>query len=175
MKFLYTGIIVAILILPFIAYGSNNKNRLIIDTMLDNTSSSASEIQGVISNFSFVNGSKICPSNQCKVITNNINPIELFLSNTSMMISGSFRLQDNTSNGHFTPKMQVLVDVNMFSSCHLNDVKENLLKRKTLYNCGDKSSLLFTRTFNHTTYSYDPVVMTFELPSKHLIIQAEEK
>src|SRR5437867_2954184 len=61
--------------------------------------------------FEISNNSKICPSNQCKLIPNNrvtSSPSGMFLAfseeGNAMTLGGYYRLQDDITNGHFTPK-----------------------------------------------------------------------
>jgi hypothetical protein len=61
--------------------------------------------------FEISNNSKICPSNQCKLIPPpgpSLHPSGMFLGlneeGNIMMLIGFFRLQDDITNGHFTPK-----------------------------------------------------------------------
>ncbi len=182
MNFLYICLIIAFLILPATAFASSSNktiSSITIDTVLSDTSieNHYQTPMGVISNSSFGVGSKICPSNDCKMVIE--EPIgitlELQLPDT-MLISNHFRLQDNASNGHFDSKKKALVEnVDIFSLCSINDAKEDPVTKTTKYHCGAENSILFTREFNHTAYNYKPAVITFELPSKHLVIQALEK
>jgi hypothetical protein len=133
------------------------------------------DISKTISNFTFSDGSKICPSNHCTMIFNNLLP-SVFIGDTLVTINAFFRLQDNNTNGNFTPKKQALVeDMNMFFSCNPYDIKEDVEKGKTDYYSKDTNSFYFNRSFNNTGYYYYAPVITFESPTNHLVISAQEK
>jgi len=95
--------------------------------------------------FEISNNSKICPSNQCKLIPNAkvvSNPSGMFLAfseeGNSMYLLGVYRLQDDITNGHFTPKKQKLVeDVDFHFQCFFDDIQENLKNGTTKYLCSD--------------------------------------
>ena len=81
----------------------------------------------------------------------------------------SERLQDNKTNGHLTPKKQELVEqMSLSVFCPIQDIEEK--GTTTKYICHDATVSSFFNKFNDTSYHYD-ANMTFELPSRHLIVQ----
>lgn len=132
--------------------------------------------EGFISDFNFSNRSKICPSNHCKPFNLPLG-ITFLNTDTTLNLGGQIRLQDNVSNGHFIPKKQALVEnIGVSAWCQINDIKEDLKKGTSKYICNPNVGyLFFSRSFNNSQYDYDLQNMTFELPSKHLIIEAQEK
>jgi hypothetical protein len=131
--------------------------------------------------FEISNNSKICPSNQCKLIPNSkvtSTPSGMFLAfseeGNSMTLAGYYRLQDDITNGHFTPKKQKLVEgVDFFFICLFDDIQENK-NGTTKYLCSDEYTTNgATRTFNHTSYPY-VYSASFELPSRHFVLNAED-
>ena len=133
--------------------------------------------------FEISNNSKICPSNQCELIPNTrvvtSTPTGMFLAfsedGNAMTLAGYYRLQDDITNGHFTPKKQKLVeDVSFLFLCTFDDIQEDLENGTTKYLCSDQHAIFgATRTFNHTTYPYT-FSASFELPSRHYVLNAEE-
>lgn len=93
-----------------------------------------------------------------------------------MTLVGSYRLQDDISNGHFTPKKQELVEnMDIMFVCSFNDIQEDLKNGITKYICSDKLAARgLTRVFNHTSYPYT-FSASFELPSRHFVLNAEEQ
>ncbi len=126
--------------------------------------------------FNFTKGNSICPSDDCKVILDSSTDSMLFqLDNNSnmMVLVIKIRLQDDSSNHQFTPKKQILVEnVDIGATCFINDIQEG--KGNTRYVC-NSGSVNLNRVFNHTSYDYNLDNMTFDLPSRHLVIQAQEK
>ena len=117
------------------------------------------------------NESRICPSNDCKIIVANwFFDREGSLKSTHLLyINVDFRLHDNKTNGHLTPKKQELVEqMSLEVFCPIQDIEEN--GTTTKYICHDSSIASFFNGFNHTSYNYN-ANMTFELPSRHLIVQ----
>jgi hypothetical protein len=132
--------------------------------------------------FEISNNNKVCPSNQCKLIPNTkvtSTPSGMFLASNgdSMMLTGFYRLQDDITNGHFTHKKQKLVEgIDFMFSCVFDDIQENLKNGTTKYLCSDKSTLFggAARSFNNTNYPYT-FSASFELPSRHFVLNAEER
>ena len=55
--------------------------------------------------------------------------------------------------------------------CKIGDIQENLKNGTTKYLCNNDSwNAYFHRVFNDTSYNYR-TNMTFELPSRHLMVQ----
>jgi hypothetical protein len=123
------------------------------------------------------NHSSICPSNHCIVELDRKAQQSMSLSgitSNSMDILGTFRLIDNTSNGHFTPLKQKLVEeMSIFISCPVNDIQEDLKKQTTRYLCKTDSGSV-TRVFNGTTYDYTDISGIFDYPDARLILNATE-
>jgi len=125
--------------------------------------------------------SKICPSNECKLILSPI-PGSLHLSfhenEDGMLLSGQkHRLQDDITNGHFTPKKQKLVEnMNFWFQCaDFSDIQENWKNGTTKYICDESKAFGgLVRTFNQTTYPY-LFTFSFELPSQHFVLNGEER
>ena len=133
--------------------------------------------------FEISNDSKICPSNECKLIPNNkitSSPTGMFLAfseeGNAMTLGGYYRLQDDITNNHFTPKKQKLVeDVNFLFLCTFDDIQENLENGTTKYLCSDEYAIFgANRSFNNTAYPYI-FSASFELPSRHFVLNAEEQ
>jgi hypothetical protein len=132
--------------------------------------------------FELSNNNTVCPSNQCKLIPNTkvtSTPSGMYLASNEngMMLTGFYRLQDNITNAHFTHKKQKLVEgVDFMFSCVFDDIQENLKNGTTKYLCSDKSTLFgaATRSFNNTNYPYN-FSASFELPSRHFVLNAEER
>jgi len=130
-----------------------------------------------------INNSKTCPSNQCKFILEmESDPIRLLFTDKYMMLSGDYRLQDNITNGHFTPKKQKLVEeMGFHSQCYFDDIQENLKNGTTKYICSGKHDEFAGtamgahafRHFNDTWYPYT-FSASFELPSRHFVFNAKE-
>lgn len=131
--------------------------------------------------FKISNNSKICPSNQCKIIPPPgpaLHPSGMFLGlneeGNLMLLMGFFRLQDDITNGHFTPKKQKLVeDVSLSFMCTFDDIQENVKNGTTKYLCSHGSTYGITRDFNNTDYPYT-FSASFELPSRHFVLNATE-
>ena len=100
----------------------------------------------------------------------------MFTGVARLDFDGMFRLEDNITNEHFGPKIQDVVEnMIMVSGCPYKHIQEDHKKGTTKYICdNDHASLNFSRTFDNARYDYRVQNMTFELPSKRLIIQAEE-
>jgi hypothetical protein len=65
-------------------------------------------------------------------------------------------------------------DVDLFFMCTFDDIQENLKNGTTKYPCSDQYATGVTRTFNHTAYPYI-FSASFELPSRHFVLNAEEQ
>jgi hypothetical protein len=120
------------------------------------------------------NSTSICPSGQCEVKTGGeLTGFRLLFDepNSNMAVFSDFRLQDDATNGHFTPKKQNLVE-KMYASfvCIFADIIEE--KGTTKYICGQDSGSI-NRTFNSTFYRYD-FSSSFELPSMRFVMNATE-
>jgi hypothetical protein len=77
-------------------------------------------------------------------------------------------------NGQYTPKKKDLIEqMNFDFTCNYQDIQENLLKKTTKYICSEPQEGSITRLFNGTTYPYT-FTATFELPLRHLVINATE-
>jgi hypothetical protein len=126
-----------------------------------------------------INNSKICPSNHCELIRDGgiLNePFYISFNEQTNFLSlaGRYRLQDDITNGHFTPKKQKLVeDVLFYFFCSFDDIQENK-NGTTKYICTDNFGGSGLRMFNQTYYDYK-VNMTFELPSRHFIFNGEDR
>jgi signal peptidase I len=132
-----------------------------------------------------INKGKICPSGQCKVIPENessMNQLELRLSEKYMAFSGNYRLQDDITNGHFTPKKQKLVEeMGITFQCNFDDIQEDLKNNITKYICTGKNDIFAggllggnaIRNFNSTFYPFTSSA-SFELPSRHFVLNAED-
>jgi len=119
------------------------------------------------------NSSLVCPSNDCKM-TAYADRMIFISSDNYMSLAGKFNLEDDKSNGHFTPKKKNLVEQMDFEfTCNYQDIQENLTKKTTKYICSDPQDGYIRRLFNDTTYPYT-FTASFELPSRHLLINATE-
>jgi hypothetical protein len=58
-------------------------------------------------------------------------------------------------------------------SCRYQDIQEDPVKKTTKYICSDLPDGSIRRSFNDTTCPYK-FTATFELPSRHLVINATE-
>ena len=58
--------------------------------------------------------------------------------------------------------------------CHFQDIQEDTVKRTTKFICSEPDTGYIDRYFNKTTYPYR-VTGTFELPSRHLVLNAIEE
>jgi hypothetical protein len=137
--------------------------------------------------FAEINKSNICPSGQCKFIPemdpmSDMNHIQLHFTEEYMAFSGNFRLQDDITNGHFTPKKQKLVEQMGFTfQCTYDDIQEDLKNGTTKYICSGKNDTFAgtmlggqaIRHFNNTWYPYT-YSASFELPSRHFVLNAED-
>lgn len=125
----------------------------------------------------------VCPSNQCKLIPKNLgcssSPSGMFITfseeGNSKSMAGCYRLQDDITNGHFTPKKQELVEgVHFYFRCSFDDIQEDLKNGTAKYICSDEYALSgASRTFNNTDYPYT-FSASFELPSRHFVLNATE-
>jgi hypothetical protein len=121
------------------------------------------------------NSSIVCPSNQCKGIPRTMTFAVTPDFYQSMNLIAFFKLVDDKSNGHFTPKKQALVEgMTMNFYCKFQDIQEDIVKNTTKYICSEPASGYITRTFNNTIYHYT-FTATFETPSGHLVLNATEK
>jgi hypothetical protein len=121
--------------------------------------------------FDLSNSTLVCPSNECKTI---LDVSSILVSDMVMGIHGSLTLVDDKTNGHFDPKKQNLIESMGFSfSCKYQDIQEDPVKKTTKYICSELDNGSITRTYNDTTYPYK-FTATFELPSKHLVLNATE-
>jgi hypothetical protein len=119
------------------------------------------------------NSSIVCPSNQCKM--NAYADRMIFISSDDYMaLAGGFNLVDDPSNGHLNPKKQKLIEQMDFNfNCRYQDIQEDSAKKTTKYICSEPDNGSIRRNFNDTTYPYK-FTATFELPSRHLVINATE-
>ena len=123
--------------------------------------------------FDVSNSSIVCPSTQCK-ITSYADKMLFITDDTGMALAGGFNLVDYKSNGHLTPKKQKLIEqMNFDFICTYQDIQEDLAKKTTKYICSDPQDGSIRRNFNDTTYPYT-FTATFELPSRHLVLNATE-
>jgi len=58
-------------------------------------------------------------------------------------------------------------------TCSYQDIQEDLAKKTTKYICSEPQDGSIRRNFNDTTYPYT-FTATFELPSRHLVLNATE-
>ena len=121
------------------------------------------------------NSSIVCPSNDCKTEIKLIT-ITLDENSSTLVGLGDFSLVDDISNGHLTPKKQKLVEqIFIDFGCKLSDIQEDTKKKTANYICSAPNSqdLKITRKFNSTYYPYT-FNASFELPSRHLVLNATE-
>ena len=122
------------------------------------------------------NSKAVCPSKNCVVKFN--SPYDLSLSfdkNSSYMsLDGYFRLQDNQTNGHFSPEIQHLVEnMRIWFGCGVNDVIE--VHGRTKYTCiAEDTGATLARVFNSSISNYN-YSTSFELPSMHFVLNATER
>jgi polyhydroxyalkanoate synthesis regulator phasin len=117
----------------------------------------------------------VCPSNQCK-ITEDEMIFKTDDNDGSMQLYGDFNIVDDKSNGNFGPKKQNLIEKMSISfGCHYQDIQEDPVKKTTKYICSEPNNnyAFMTRSFNNTLYPYT-FTATFELPSRHLVLNATE-
>lgn len=120
------------------------------------------------------NSSIVCPSNECKM-TSYADRMIFISGDDYMALAGNFNLVDDKSNGHLTPKKQKLIEqMNFDFQCKFQDIKEDTAKKTSKYICSDPQEGSIRRNFNDTTYPYK-FTATFELPSRHLILNATEE
>ena len=118
----------------------------------------------------------VCPSNQCK-ITEDEMIFNTDDNDGSMSLHGDFNLVDDKSNGNLGPKKQNLVEkMKIAFGCKYQDIQEDPVKDTTKYICSEPKNTYayIERTFNDTLYPYS-FTATFELPSRHLILNATEE
>lgn len=119
------------------------------------------------------NSSNVCPSNDCKM-TAYADRMIFISSDNYMSLAGKFNLEDDKSNGQYTPKKKNLIEQMDFEfTCNYQDIQENLTKKTTKYICSEPQDGYIKRLFNETTYPYTFTAF-FELPSRHLVINATE-
>ena len=119
------------------------------------------------------NSSIVCPSNQCKSEITPDNTM-LLVSDRVMTLGGDLQLVDDKSNGHLTPKKQKLIEqMNLNFFCKYQDIQEDIAKKTTKYICSEPQDGSIRRNFNDTTHPYT-FTATFELPSRHLVLNATE-
>jgi hypothetical protein len=119
----------------------------------------------------FSNSSLVCPSNQCKTT---LDVHSFLVGDSAMSMVANLQLVDDGTNGHLTPKKQKLIEKMQFSfSCKYQDIQEDLMKKTTKYICSEPDDATISRNYNDTTYPYK-FTATFELPSRHLVINANE-
>ena len=132
-------------------------------------------------NISLTKGSKLCPSDSCvitiaplKDLSFSLSPLETQVE--KLQVSGDIRISDNVSNSKFTPLKKALVEnVHLGTICTMRDIQEDQATNRTKYICGTNPDLLaLTRVFNDTNQLYHDVTMSFELPSKHITLEATE-
>jgi len=63
--------------------------------------------------------------------------------------------------------------MNFNFNCRYQDIKEDSAEKTTKYICSEPQDGSIRRTFNQTSYPYK-FTATFELPSRHLVINATE-
>jgi hypothetical protein len=100
------------------------------------------------------NSSIVCPSNQCKIIS---DEMVFVTGDDSMILKGDFNLVDEQSNGHFVPKKQKLVEKMYIEfGCDYQDIQEDLAKNITKYICSEPQNTYphIGRSFNDTLYPY---------------------
>jgi hypothetical protein len=117
----------------------------------------------------------VCPSNQCKM-TEDEMIFKTDDNDGSMSLYGDFNLIDDKSNGHFGPKKQNLVEkIYIAFGCDYQDIQEDTPKKTTKYICSESKNTYayIKRYFNDTLYPYR-FTATFELPSRHLVLNATE-
>jgi hypothetical protein len=93
-----------------------------------------------------------------------------------MAMNGDFNLVDDKSNGQLGPKKQKLIEqMDISFTCSLSDIQEDTKNKTTKYIClrPDRDHLDIERNFNSTKYLYRFTV-SFELPSRHLVLNATE-
>lgn len=119
------------------------------------------------------NSSIVCPSNHCKM-KSYADKMIFIRSDDYMALAGKFDLVDDQSNGQFNPKKQELIEQMDFDfRCNYQDIQEDSAKKTTKYICSDPQDGSIRRMFNDTTYPYT-FTATFELPSRHFILNATE-
>ena len=119
------------------------------------------------------NSSIVCPSNDCKAVIKDFSVI-VNEDSSSLTATGEFNIVDDGSNGHLTPKKRNLVEQSLFRyTCGLSDIQEDIVKKTTKYICAEPQVDDILRNFNNTHYPYT-VTSSFELPSRHLVINAIE-
>lgn len=119
------------------------------------------------------NSSVVCPSNECKMTSYAARMI-FISSDDYMALAGKFNLVDDNSNGQFNPKKQKLIEQMDFDfTCNYQDIQEDAAKKTTKYVCSEPQDGSIRRTYYDTTYPYK-FTATFELPSRHLVINATE-
>ena len=117
----------------------------------------------------------VCPSNQCK-ITEDEMIFKTDDNDGSMSLYGDFNIVDDKSNGNFGPKKQNLIEkMSIAFGCHYQDIQEDPVKKTTKYICSEPNNTYayMKRYFNDTIYPYR-FTATFELPSRHLVLNATE-
>ncbi len=124
------------------------------------------------------NSSLICPSNNCKsnlkFENGSTSTLVLEEGTNSMVIIGDFRLVDDQSNGHLTPKKQNLIEQMTYDwGCQFSDIQEDTKSKTTKYICSNPDNEIIIRKFNSTYYPYK-ITASFELPSRHLVLNATE-
>jgi hypothetical protein len=121
---------------------------------------------------------KICPSNYCKMVDDeSTNGLSLATQPTSMRFWGDFRLMDNVSNSKLTPMKKALVEnIVIESSCDIIDIQEDQNSNTTKYICGKSTDYIpLIRKLNDTNYTFRNMSLIFELPSRHLVVEAIEE
>jgi len=115
----------------------------------------------------------VCPSNECKM-TSYADRMIFISSDDYMALAGKFNLVDDNTNGQFNPKKQKLIEQMDFDfTCKYQDIQEDAAKKTTKYICSEPQDGSIRRMFNDTTYPYT-FTATFELPSRHLVLNATE-
>ena len=93
---------------------------------------------------------------------------------STIILVGDFSLIDDKSNGQLSPKKQNLIEKMSFNfGCTFDDIQEDTKKKTTKYICSEPDILDIIRNFNSTHYKYR-YTATFELPSRHLVLNATE-
>jgi len=126
------------------------------------------------------NSDIVCPSNNCKTTLKDEGFIQSPIlsvseeSGRTLIAFGDFSLIDDKSNGQLSPKKQKLVqEMSINFGCTYNDIQEDTKNNTTKYICSKPDILDIVRKFNSTHYKYR-YTATFELPSRHLVLNATE-
>jgi hypothetical protein len=104
---------VGIALVSYLGYGGIFADTFLLDTILEKHPILDAKIDSQV-DFHFSNNSEICPSNQCKILFEKDRNDYLFVDGikegVSIAVAADFRINDNITNGHFTPKKQELIE-----------------------------------------------------------------